>query len=90
MYYKVEVNGNVVDVLDKIVYIRHQKKHDILLLCEIEVAEAILSSTGNYGWHIEGLRNFEPDPTNYTITQIGKREYDTYVKLLKGDDKICL
>ena len=34
MYYKVEVNGNVVDVLDKIVYIRHQKKAKPFMICE--------------------------------------------------------
>ena len=55
MYYKVIKDDKIVDVLDHILYIKYQEKHSLLLLCDITEAQAILSSDGKYGWHIEGL-----------------------------------
>nr|DAR15964.1 MAG TPA: hypothetical protein [Caudoviricetes sp.] len=76
MYYKVIKNDEVVDVLEHILYIKYQEKHSLLLLCDITEAQAILSSDGKYGWHIEGLYNFPPDNDIYTIKEISKYEYD--------------
>ena len=76
MYYKVLLNDDVVDLLEHILYVKHQKKHDLLLLCDIEDAQAILSSNGKYGWHIDGLYNFAPDNQKYIIKEISKYEYD--------------
>ena len=36
MYYKVTKNEKVVDILKNILYVKYQKKHDILLLCDIQ------------------------------------------------------
>ena len=82
MYYKVIKNDEIVDVLDNILYIKYQEKHGLLLLCDITEAQAILSSDGKYGWHIEGLYNFHPDPDNtvYEIIEITKYEYDKLKK----------
>ena len=71
MYYKVIKNDEVVDVLNHILYIKYQEKHSLLLLCDITEAQAILSSDGKYGWHIEGLDN-----DIYVIKEISKYEYD--------------
>lgn len=76
MYFKVIKDSRVVDVLDSISYIVYQTKHDILLLSDIQTAQAILSSDGKRGWHIEGLYNFEPDNTVYQIEQIKQSEYE--------------
>lgn len=82
MYYKVIKNDEIVDALDNILYIKYQEKHGLLLLCDITEAQAILSSDGKYGWHIEGLYNFPPDPDNtvYEIIEITKYEYDKLKK----------
>lgn len=80
MYYRVVKNGKVIDVLDRIVYVKHQEKHNQLLICDIADAQAILSSDGNYAWHIEGLYNFNPDNTTYIISEISKYDYDKYKK----------
>ena len=74
MYYKVIKNDEVVDVLNHILYIIYQEKHSLLLLCDITEAQAILSSDGKYGWHIEGLYNFPPDNDIYAIKEISKCE----------------
>ena len=76
MYYKVIKNDEVVDVLNHILYIKYQEKHSLLLLCDITAAQAILSSDGKYGWHIEGLYNFQPDNNIYEIKELSKYEYD--------------
>lgn len=83
MYYKVLKNGTLVDVLDHVQYIKHQTKHDLLLLCDIKEAQAILSSNGKYGWHIAGLYNFPPDNQEYYITEITQFEYDKLKKELE-------
>lgn len=80
MYYRVVKNGKVIDVLDRIVYVKHQEKHNQLLICDIKEAQAILSSDGSYAWHIEGLYNFNPDNTTYIISEISKYDYDKYKK----------
>lgn len=80
MYYKVtNKTGTVVDVLKYILYIKYQPKHDLLLLCDVKEAQAILSSSGQYGWHIPGLYNFPPDGQDYVITEITKYEYDNLI-----------
>lgn len=56
MYYKVIKDNKVIDVLDSLVFVKYQKKHDIMLLCSEEDAQAILSSDGNYAWHEMSLR----------------------------------
>lgn len=76
MYYKVLKNNNIVDILDHILYIKYQKKHSLLLLCNITEAQAILSSDGKSGWHIEGLYNFPLDNDVCEIKEISKNEYD--------------
>ena len=82
MYFKVIKNNKVVDVLDHILYVKHQSKHNLLLLCDIKEAQAVLSSNGNYGWHIPGLFNFVPDNQNCEIIEITKFEYDKLKKEL--------
>ena len=78
MYYKV-TNPNtqdIVDVVNGIHYIQYQEKHKILILCDIKIAQAILSSDGKRGWHIEGLYNFPLDNTLYEIEPISRVEYE--------------
>lgn len=82
MYFKVVKGGEIVDILTHILYIKHQEKHNILLICDIKEAQAILSSNGQYGWHIAGLYNFPPDNQEYEILEITKYEYDKLVENL--------
>lgn len=76
MYYKVLKNNKVVDILDRIIYVKYQEKNDLILLCKLEEAEAILSSDGNYAWHIEGLYHYKPDNDLAEIVRIPKHEYN--------------
>lgn len=78
MYYKVtnSMTKDIVDVIKEIHYIQYQEKHKILILCDIKIAQAILSSDGKKGWHIEGLYNFPLDNTIYEIEPISRLEYE--------------
>lgn len=78
--YKVLKNGQVIDILQRVQYVKYQEKHNQILLCDIKEAEAILSSNGKYGWHIEGLYNFKPDKETYVIEDISQYEYDRLKK----------
>jgi hypothetical protein len=51
MFYKVIKDGKVIDVLDNLVYLKWQEKHKIMVLCDEDEAQAILSSDKNSIWH---------------------------------------
>lgn len=55
MYYKVIKDNKVIDVLDHLTYLKWQPKNKIMLLSDLNEAQAILSSDGNTIWHVEGL-----------------------------------
>ena len=51
MYYKVMKNNKVIDVLDRIIFLKYQPKHNIMVFCDESEAQAILSSDQNSIWH---------------------------------------
>lgn len=55
MFYKVMKNNKVIDVLDQLVFLKYQPKHEIMVLCDENEAQAILSSDKNMIWHEEAL-----------------------------------
>ena len=55
MFYKVLKNGNVIDTLDVLVYLKWQPKHQIMVLSDERDAQAVLSSDQNTIWHLRGL-----------------------------------
>lgn len=55
MYYKAIKNGKVIDVLDHLSFVKYQKEHGIMIACVKEEAQAIISSDGEYIWHVNGL-----------------------------------
>ena len=73
MYYKVIKNNKVIDVLDNIIYLKYQPKNEIMVLCGINEAQAILSSDNKTIWHERSLHNI---PVN---------GYDT-VELIRIDE----
>lgn len=77
-YYKVIKDGKVIDVLDKIIYLKYQKKHNMMILCEeSDNAEAIMSSDQQYIWHEESLYQIPVEGYDTVqIEEIDKYEYD--------------
>lgn len=51
MYYKVLKNNKVIDVLDKVIYLKWEPIYEIMILTDEDHAQAILSSDKNTVWH---------------------------------------
>lgn len=76
MFYKVIKDNRVIDVLDQLVFLKYQPKHRVMILCEEDDAQAILSSDMNTIWHEKTLYNV---PVNgydtVIIEEIDEHEY---------------
>ena len=80
MYYKILKDGRVIDVLDHLVFVKYQKKHNVMLLCDKSEAQAIVSSDGAYFWHLKGLYKIPvdgPQIDTVDIKRIDEYEYRT-------------
>lgn len=77
MYYKVIKNGRVIDVLDKLLFLKYQKKHNVMLLCDESEAQAILSSNQNEIWHVKGMYKIPVEGYDTVeLHEIDKYEYN--------------
>lgn len=83
-YYKVIKDGKIIDVLDRIRYVKYNLKHKRMFNAPIAEAEAILSSDGKYAWHINTLQMI---PVNgydtVELVEIDVYEYNQ-LKMLNG------
>lgn len=76
MYYKVLKNNKVIDVLDHLSFVKYQEKHRIMVACAKEEAQAIISSDGDYIWHVNGLYNIPVDGYDTVeLVEIDEYEY---------------
>lgn len=84
MFYKVIKNNKVIDVLDKLIYLKWQDKHKTMILCDESEAQAILSSDKNTIWHEETLYNIPVlGYSTVRVEEIDEYEYKQR-KALKG------
>ena len=82
MYYKVIKNDKVIDVLDKLVYLKWQPKHKIMVLSDINEAQAILSSGKNDFYHERTLYNIPSDANvKYETVDLIEINHFEYEKL---------
>lgn len=82
MFYKVIRNRNVIDVLSSIQFVKFQTKHKVLLLCDEEQAEGILSSNGDTAYHLSSLNPFPTDDyATVTLEEITEHEYNQLKQL---------
>ena len=78
MFYKVIKDNKVIDVLDKLVYLKWEPKHKTMILSDENEAQAILSSDKNTIWHEQTLYNIpvvEPKFDTVEIVEIDENEY---------------
>lgn len=84
MFYKLIKDNKVVDVLDHLTYLKWQPKNKIMLLSDLDGAQAILGSDNNTVWHVEGL--YDLPVSGYEtvkLTEIDEFEYKQ-LKMLNG------
>lgn len=84
MYYKVLKDNKVIDVLDNLIYLKWEPKHKIMVLSDINEAQAIMSSDKNTIWHEKTLYKV---PVNgfdeVEVFEIDEYEYKQ-LKMLNG------
>ena len=84
MFYKVLKNNKVIDVLDHLTYLKWQPKNKIMLLSDLDGAQAILSSDSNTIWHVEGLYDLPVEGYDTVgLVEIDEYEYKQ-LKMLNG------
>lgn len=77
MYYKVLKDGKVIDVLDHLSFAKYQKKHKVMVACGQDEAQAIISSDGEYIWHVVGLYNIPVEGYDtVNLVRIDKYEFE--------------
>lgn len=77
MFYKVIYNNRVIDVLDKLIFLRYQQKYNRMILCEEFDAQAIMSSDEKHIWHVKTLYNIPVDGYDTVeLVEIDKYEYE--------------
>ena len=84
MYYKVLLNEKVIDVLDRLVFVRYDEKRARLILCGNRKAQGIVSSDDNTIWHVRGfhpLTGVERETVD--LYEIDEKEYHQ-LKALNG------
>lgn len=76
MFYKVLKDGKVIDVLDKLIYLKYQPKHKTMVLTDEDDAQAILSSDKNTIWHERSLYKVPVDGYDEVVVEmIDEYEY---------------
>lgn len=70
MFYKVLKDNKVIDVLDRLVYLKYQEKHNRMIFCDINEAQAIFSSDRKHIWHTEGLYKIPVEAGHYDIVEL--------------------
>ena len=76
MFYKVIKNGKVIDVLEQLIYLKYQPKHNVMVLTNENDAQAILSSDKETIWHEATLYNVPvPGYETVTVAEIDEQEY---------------
>lgn len=76
MFYKVIKDNKVIDVLDSLTYLKWQPKHKIMVLSDIDEAQAILSSDKNTIWHERTLYRVPVDGyETVSLIEIDESEY---------------
>lgn len=76
MFYKVILNGMVVDIQTELRFVRWQEANNLMIMCSEEMANGILSSDNSVIWHVEGFPEF-PEGLCQTaiIEEIEEDEY---------------
>lgn len=84
MFYKILKDGKVIDVLDRVKFLKYQPKHGVMLFCDELEAQAIMSSDGTKIWHEDTLYKIPVDGyETVEMVTINQFEYEQ-LKMLNG------
>lgn len=84
MFYKVLKEGKVIDVLDKLTFVKYDDNRNRIVLCGNKTAQGIVSSNGNTVWHVRGYHSLScPNHETVDLYEINEAEYHK-LKALNG------
>lgn len=75
MFYKIIKNGKVIDVIDQIVYVRYNKRHDDIYLCRPENQNAFLSQDRKRCFRVRSMKPCEKEFDTVVLEEIDESEY---------------
>ena len=78
MFYKVILNGMVVDIQTELRYVCWQEANKLMIMCSEEMANGILSSDSSVIWHVEGFPEFTDGLCQTVIVE--EIEEDEYLR----------
>lgn len=77
MYYKVLKDNRVIDVLERLIYVKWQERNKVMILCDENTAQGIISSDGNHIWHEPSLYKIPVDGYDtIQLEEIDEYEYE--------------
>ena len=75
--YKVIYNNMIIDVIEKLRYVRYLPKSDRIVGTDRLAATGIMASNGEDIYHLEGkLKNFPTDYKTVRVVKIDQKEFD--------------
>ena len=79
MFYKIVKDGKIAGVSDRLLFVKFQKKHGVMLLCDKSEAQAIVSPDGEKFWRADWMfklpKEFKGECETVHIERIDENEY---------------
>lgn len=90
MFFKIERNKKIIDLIENPSYVKYQKKHDVFLSCPESEAQGIISSDHNTIWHVDIYPSINrKDIDTVSMTEIDQYEYNQlYALNMKTPEEI--
>ena len=87
--YKIIQNNRIIDVMDKLRYVKYLPKTQKTISVDERQANGILSSNGTEVYHLYGTKNTFPDEVKIVeCLKIDLEEYERLTKQLKENDEL--
>lgn len=80
MFYKVLKNGEIIDVLSELIYLKYNTEYHSLRHATKSDAQLFLSSDSEFAWHDFSLRRL-PKEANYDTVELVKISDEEYLKI---------
>lgn len=78
--YKITVGSTIVDVVDELIFVRYDSRCKMMMRCDKQEAQGILSEDSSIIWHLAGYPPFGIDGYQTATATIGSPKEGAYLK----------